>query len=135
MPRFTKIAAPADQEDPDIANAMASKEPLRVPSPDDIKGRIREEDIADLAKRDQKTILTLSVMEQWIDWLVSVVVDQDNSIRQLDAENARRKIDLVKVREQQKEESLKWSIIKWGTVTIAASMIAALIRVVVEKYF
>lgn len=135
MPRFTKIAPPANQDDPDIANAMLTKEPLRVPSPDDIKGHIREEDIADLAKRDRKTILALSVFEQWIDWLTSVVVEQDNMIRQLDAENARRKIDLVKVREQQKEESLKWSIIKWGTVTIAASIIAALIRAVAEKYF
>lgn len=130
--RFTRIAPPADQEDPDIANSMVSKEPLRLPT---LKGHIREEDIADLAKRDRKTILAMSVMEQWIDWLVSVVVEQDNSIRQLDAENARRKIDLVKVREQQKEEGLKWALIKWSTVTILASVLAALIRVVVEKYF
>lgn len=124
MPRrFTIIQAPANPEDPDIANAMISKEPLRVPSTDEIVGYIREEDIADLAKRDRKTILALSVFEQWIDWQTAALVDLDAKFRLLDAEVARRKIEISKIKAQQTEEGWKWGIVKWTAVTIIATVL------------
>lgn len=107
---------------------MITKGPLEVPAPEDIKGYIKEDEIADLAKRDRKTILALSVVEQLNDWQTGALIEIDSNLRELDAKVARRDIELEQVRSQQKEESWKWGIVKWSTVTIMAAIISAFIR-------
>lgn len=128
MPLARLKKNPPASIEPEIANAMITKGPLEVPAPEDIKGYIKEDEIADLAKRDRKTILALSVVEQLNDWQTGALIEIDSNLRELDAKVARRDIELEQVRSQQKEESWKWGIVKWSTVTIMAAIISAFIR-------
>jgi hypothetical protein len=119
---------PATKEDTDVAERMITKGPLVVPDADSVVGHIKEKDINDLVKRDKKTILALSVIDQWINWQTKTLIDQDATIRKLDAKLAQMETRLERAEDQQKEEGWNWGIVKWSTATIIAAILVSILR-------
>lgn len=107
---------------------------LKLPGKNEFKGYITEEDIADLARRDRKIILQLSVIEQWTDWQTQTIVDLHTWLKLVDAECARRKIELAKIKVVQDEQGMVWKVIRWLTITFAAGTVAALCRWIFDKH-
>lgn len=125
MRRPLRLPEPANPLDPEIRQAMVTKD-IAVPPDDFFKGIIREDQIADLDKVDRKTLLAMSVQSQWLDWLISAVETVHENTRQLDAEQARRKIERAKSEPETIEQTLLWKIAKWSAAIIAAGALSAL---------
>lgn len=113
--------------EPEVAQAMRVPV-LHVPAKDEFKGMIAAEDIADLAKRDQKTILKMAVMEQWNDWQTDKIEEVFGYVRQLEAEIIRGRISQAKHNEKIKEQGWKWGILKWLGMAVTAALLAAFFR-------
>lgn len=118
-------AASAKQEEE--VQALLLVPDLRIPENDEFKGYVLEEDIADLATRDRKTILSLSVIEQWTDWQTQVLIDLWAYVQHVDKEVAITKIANAKLRREQQEQGWKWTLLKWFGVTVGASLLSKLI--------
>lgn len=112
---------------------MICKEDLQIPGPKDFTGYVSEEDISDLAKRDRKTILAMSVIEQWNDWQTQAIIETHRYCRRIDAEVARRKIESAKLSAQQEKQRWVWGIVKWSLTIAAAGFASALFRWLFDK--
>src|SRR5687767_1646564 len=79
-----------------------------VPGKDAFKGYVSEDDLADLAKRDRKTIIALSIIVQWQNWTVEELVRNNERDRYLEEKTTRLE-GKVKVLEDQAEQT-KWKL-------------------------
>lgn len=131
--RHYNLPPAVDVRDPEIADAMICKHDLQAPGPEEFKGYIAEDEISDLAKRDRKTILAMSVIEQWNDWQTGAIIETHRLLRQLDAEVAKRKIESAKIKAQQEKQGWVWAIVKWTLTIGAAGFAGALFRWLFEK--
>lgn len=118
---------PANPLDPEIQREMITQE-LHVPK--EFKGYVEEGEIADLDKRDRKTILAMSIQSQWIDWLIEAVVQQNTMIQQLDAENARRKIEADK----KKPERILWMTLRWIGLAVGVGLLSELGKSILKLF-
>jgi hypothetical protein len=123
-----ELPAPVDLErmDPAIA-AAATIEILRIPAPEEFK-RYKEDDLADLGKRDRKTILRLAEMEQWMNWMVGELQNGNTHARQLEAERIRLALEVEKMKCIIAEHSWKISVAKWFSMASVAGLIGALLK-------
>lgn len=126
-PRTFVILSDKDEFEPEVTHAMRVPR-LHVPGKEEFRGMITADEIADLAKRDQKTILKMSVMEQWNDWQTDQLVALFGYVRQLEAEIIRQRIQAAKLKDEQKTQGFKWGFLKWLGMALAAGLFAALFR-------
>lgn len=119
-----RLPDPANPLDPEIASAMVAHEPLVIPEKFD--GYIPKDDLTDFQGRDLKLILALSEQAQWLDCLIDIVERQDKIIRQLNANQARMKIEISKEKSQQQEFKTVWRILRWAVLLIAGGALTAL---------
>lgn len=90
---------------------------LEVP---EFRGHIKEEDVADLDRRDRKMLVAMSVIEQKTDFLIRAVRLNNRHQRLMEAES-------IRARNVQKEINWKFAAFKWIAVTAGAGIVAALI--------
>lgn len=140
--RAPQLPPPDRIDDPDIVKAM-TVDVLQVPGEGHFKRYITEEELADLDKRDRKTVLGMSEMEQWSIWHTEQLAKVNHQIRRLEAENIRLSLQLSSEKSErrrevegilmeQRQQSLKWSIAKWSVMTLTAALAAALLRTLIE---
>jgi len=125
MRRSYRIPEPANPLDPEIAQAMVTSR-LQVPPDDVFEAQFSEEDLVKFKEADQKLLGLMSIQRQWIDWLISAVQKQDDSIRQVDAEVARRKIDLAKLKSETEEQTIVWRILRWMIPLLVGGALTAI---------
>lgn len=122
---IAKASDSANPLAPDIAEHMTIN-PLVIP--DKFEGVIKEAELPDLNKRDQKTVLAMSELGQWMDFLRGIAILQNQQLRELQAETIRRKLDLSKVKDEQTKVGWQRDFLKWLLVTVGAGLIAAALR-------
>lgn len=122
----------ADIREPDIAQHLRIPQ-LRVPEDNEFSGMVKAEDLIDLETRDRKTVLAMSVLEQWSDWHTEHVVSLYVYVRQLEAEVVRRKLDAARMKASQEQYGWQMALAKWAAVTIVAGIISAWFRHAFEK--
>lgn len=98
---------------------------MRVP---DFQPHVKESDLADFDKRDKKMLLFCSVLEQKADFLIRQVQELNGHARRLEAE-------MVVTRRKQKEINWSHGVMKWVGVTLAAGLVAAILRAMFMSLF
>jgi len=110
-----------DDIEPEVLREMTVA-PLRVP---DFSAHVKEKDLADFDKRDQKMLLTMSVMEQKQDFTIGQLVILNEQVRHQEAEQIRQ-------RRLQTDTNWRLVIVKWVGLTAGAGAVAALIKKFVD---
>lgn len=119
--------------DRELEVAQAMKIPLiSIPADGAFKGYLTEEDLKDLGKRDQKTVLAMSVVEQWGIWQTEELIRCNQHDRQLEAEVIKLKLEVAKLKDQAKEVDWKISLAKWSGMTLVAGVVAAFCKWIFE---
>lgn len=119
--------------EPEVLHKMKVGE-IHLPEPDTFKGYIAEEDIADLPKRDKKTVIALSIFEQWLDWALHEHIKTNRHLRNLEAEVIRRGMELQKIRDSHKDFVWQYAVMKWLGLTVGAGLVAASIKIGMENF-
>lgn len=91
-----------------------------MPNPE-FKAHIREDELPDFDKRDKRMLLTLSVIEQKLDFSIKWMRIINRHARALEAEQ-------VRARQVAKEINWRFALVKWLAVTGGAGIVAALLR-------
>ncbi len=120
-------------DDHDELEASMTLKPLKVPEKTTFRGYILEEEIPDLTKRDRKTVVKMSIMEQWNDWQTQKIVELWEHGRKIEADLARRRKKESAFEQEQKEQGWKWAILKWIGVVSGAAILSALFRWLFDK--
>lgn len=121
---------PVNPQEPEIAAALTIR-PLRIP--ESFPGYIREGDLKDLAKRDRKVLLAMSILEQWNDWQTEQLeVARQHSI-QSEAEIIRLKMKVSALEKTQTHQGWQWKVLIWLGVAFGAGLISALFRFLFDK--
>lgn len=107
--------------EPEIAREMTI-EAIEIPK---FEPSIRGEDLQDFGKRDQKMLLSFSVLEQKLNFVVDCFVSQNKHQRYLEAE-------LIRQRKAQTKLNFRSAFTGWIGVTIGAGVIAAIIKKIFE---
>jgi hypothetical protein len=101
--------------EPEVAREMTI-EPLVLPPR--FEPRIKEADLVDFDKRDQRILLDLSVLEQQNTWLVQAALQWNRDMRRIEAELIRQRLA---------QAALKWQagIGRWIVITLGAGTAGA----------
>ena len=138
-PRHILIPPPVEPAEPEIQKALIIKADLSVPGPGAFKGYVSEDDLADIAKRDRKMLLALSIIEQYSDWQTQTIVNLYAHVRTLDRNAAIDRRDAVQSKKElaeamaelAKQKATKAKF-KWAGVTFGAGLIAALAKALID---
>lgn len=125
MPRAIRLPEPANPLDPEIAQAMVTTR-LRVPPDEHFKAVFTAEDLVNFEARDRRMLEAMSIQSQWTDWVIEALQHVDDNIAQLDAEVARRKIEIAKLKSETQEQTIVWKLIRWGAVILLGGALSAL---------
>lgn len=107
--------------EPEVLREMTVA-PLRVP---DFSAHVKEKDLTDFDKRDQKMLLTISLMEQKQDFTIAQLVIMNEQVRRQEAEQIRQ-------RRQQNDTNWRLVVVKWVGLTAGAGLLATLFKKAVD---
>lgn len=126
--RVIQLPPPVDLEqlEPHLAQAMTIPA-LVVPAEEEFK-RYKEEDLADLGKRDRKTVLRMAELEQWVNWCVNQHMIANAQNRQLEAERLRLLLEIEKMKLLLIEQNWKFNLAKWIAACTGTGFIGAMIK-------
>lgn len=131
-PRRLKLPPPSEKVAAEIQRALVIKADLDVPKADDFKGYVREDEIMDLQKKDRKTALRMSEMEQYCDWQTQVIVDLHAAVRQIDVRVATAEWDRDAAHKALMLKKKGDAILRWLGITFGAGLIAASAKALME---
>lgn len=103
-----------------------------VPAEGDFRGMYSDDDLADLGRRDRKTVRAISILEQWSVWNTERVAEDRGYLRQIEAENIGLKMKIKHLEEVILEHGWKLSFGRWILVTVGAGLVATLLKVGLE---
>ena len=126
--RVVSIPAPVDLEalEPNIAQAMTIPV-LVIPAEEEFQ-RYKEEDLADLGKRDRKTVLRMAELEQWVNWCVNQLLVANTHNRQLEAERLRLLLEIEKMKLLLIEQNWKFNLAKWIAAVTGTGFVGAIFK-------
>lgn len=108
--------------------------------PDEFYGVLREEDVPEkkiLDERDKRILLSFSVMEQWRNWTIDTLIEQNRQLRHIEITSIRERKELQgklqKLEEQQRETSTGYTILKWIGLCLGSAVIVSLIKLIFDK--
>src|SRR5438093_1059735 len=92
----------------------------------EFKPHIKAEDLEDFETRDQKVLLTMSLIEQKLDFTIKCILDLNRGQRQMEAQRIRQRRQFDRYVEEQKREAaeiaetrrrIQWGkgLLKWTT--------------------
>lgn len=113
-----------------VQNPDKRIEPLWIPK--EFAGYVKEEDVKGLDKRDKRILIGLSVIEQWQNWVIDVVVKQHKQINYLEDFILRQKTDNeTKIKAiQEKPRRLTYNIVKWIGVCMGSAIMVEVVRLI-----
>ncbi len=106
---------------------------LEIPDGNSFKGFVKESDLEGLETRDKKTIIAMSVLEQWSEFHTEAIVEINRHMRALEADSVRRITEVIRIKEEQKRQGWGLSAAKWFAVTLGAGVISTFLRWMIEK--
>lgn len=115
---------------------------LVLPSKDSFRGYIKEEDIEDLTKRDKKTLLKISILEQINDHQDQILIQIHVLMRTLQrqqmldrlavgrwkAESEKWRAESEKMKADQMKSEWHWALLRWIAACVTAAAAAGLFR-------
>lgn len=120
--------------------------PIEWPDEEYFRPHIKQEDLVDLGKRDQKLLLAFSVLEQKIELAVAKLIESSNRsgevVSRLRKEQESMRQELEVIRAEQKtigvgHSKLTWQaeLWKWIVMVTGAGIIAGIINAIARKFF
>lgn len=138
-PRHILLPPPVEPAEPEIQKALIIKADLNIPGPGAFKGYVSEDDLADIAKRDRKMLLALSIIEQYSDWQTQTIVNLYAHVRVLDRnactdrrDAAQAKKELAEALAELAKQKVAKARLKWVGVTFGAGLIAATAKSLID---
>jgi hypothetical protein len=119
---------------PEIAREMVI--PLmNIPKPDEWRGYIKEEDLADFDPKNKRILLAMSKMEQKEDFIIKWLQLANKHLRYFESELIQYRKRLENEDKERLKDKWKWALIAWIGTIAGAGIVAALIEGWIKKLF